>query len=374
MCCSIPDTWEEWCGASGFANPEWNPDWCRKAAMAALRQSRLDILDKIFEEGMPTPSVIYDVLCEALRLERRDMVPIILARDTTPPYLLGIVASLAAWYSHQELSRCLAEDGITVSEESDEDMLRWFAKDNHPDFFVAAAHSHWSDQTIRDVLMNSVEHENDAMLRWGIFHAGDKIGSLGGDALLWACDQGCVFFVEKLLVAGVNVDFEEYGSCSRPVHAAAGKYPDIVEILLEQGANPAGSDDCNYGSALFQSACRGCLRSVQLLLQYGCPVDDEAEGRGAPLVAALENNHLDIAEYLLNRGAWINRPIPISEDIPLVHFALNGNMAVVQFLLDHGASPSVLNRDEEAHAVIKQHAPAEIVEFLAGMSRPTVIC
>ena len=149
-------------------------------------------------------------------------------------------------------------------------------------------------------------------------------------------------------------------------------YPKVVSLLLELGADPhladgtgltpwqtclarrhdrvvekeyrkirallekAGAD--RRGENLFEleeKAAAGDLAAVRSLLDAGCPVEG---AHSIPLGAALFNNHGEIAELLLHRGARVEGLGIVEHGMSLLMSAANyGLLDMVQLLVRHGA-------------------------------------
>jgi ankyrin repeat protein len=138
----------------------------------------------------------------------------------------------------------------------------------------------------------------------------------------------------------------------------------VVKALLAAGANV--EQVCN-GSMLQHAAWQGHLNVVRVLVAAGAAVDRKVEGRTA-FEAALENNHVEVADYLKKQGAdWVmltllygcqrgdlaevkkaiaagarvDRGYGAFKETPLMRAAGNGRIEVVEFLLKQGANPRV---------------------------------
>jgi ankyrin repeat protein len=136
----------------------------------------------------------------------------------------------------------------------------------------------------------------------------------------------------------------------------------VVEALLAAGGN---ADSVNVtGTLLMNAAWDGHLDVVQALVEGGAAVDRRSEGRTA-LEAALETNQVEVANYLRKRGAnWagptllhacqhgdlerikeaiaagakIDRRYGAFKETPLMRAAGNGQVHVVNYLLQKGAN------------------------------------
>lgn len=120
----------------------------------------------------------------------------------------------------------------------------------------------------------------------------------------------------------------------------------IVDWLLRHGADPNSGLVGDIHTALECAADKGNLPITKLLVQAGAQI----ETRSAVSDAA-KNGHLDVVNYLLDAGAKID-DIPDNEEIfdnardfgiqnPLCAAAHNGQVRVVQLLLNRGADPNI---------------------------------
>lgn len=357
-------SFEEWMLSSGLENPEFDPSWMRRAQMSAIRYDRPDIMEEILECLWYMPGDLYEDLMEAYRLEKKELFHLIVSRSSDPACLMQTVKALARWHHNDCLLEVLEREGIITAEQEEDYLIQHFAANNAQDLFQFPISETWLDDTVERVLYDAAAHKNEKMLEWGISSAGSRIARLGGPALLAVCDAGNLPLVQKLVFSGVNIEYEEPGPYSRPIQAAAGGHPDIVAFLLEQGANPHGCDDCNYGSAMWRAAWKGDIESIRLLLAYGCSPDDAETTGQTPLIAALENRHFKIAECLLSHGADINHLDMMKEYTPLMEMVMLKNFSSVRFLAEHGASLKIMSRGKTAYDLAKKYSTPGIRNYL----------
>lgn len=170
-----------------------------------------------------------------------------------------------------------------------------------------------------------------------------------GSAISGAAAHGHLDIVSMLLRAGADVNAYGGDSESTALHQAVNADNEaIVQLLLDAGADK--SRRCHirgYGSyrPLQLAASQGRSRIVSLLLEAGAlvdgeeqdsPLDHAAEDEDGPQTAlsiAVENNHLDVVNILLDHGADINA----YGGIVLKAAMEDGNAELVQFLLKEGA-------------------------------------
>ena len=107
----------------------------------------------------------------------------------------------------------------------------------------------------------------------------------------------------------------------------------IVSLLLENGINIK-----TYGGKALRSvASNGHIKIIQLLLDYGVPIDepDKKNGPGSTaLTSASISGQKDAVTLLLKRGADIH----ISNDHPLCMASYHGRLEIVELLIDNGAN------------------------------------
>jgi ankyrin repeat protein len=141
---------------------------------------------------------------------------------------------------------------------------------------------------------------------------------------------------------------------------AAGAYIDLptachtgdigrVRELLRQDpslANRIGEHEGYYlgaGSPLANAAAVGRMDIVQLLLDHGADPslpEEQFAPKGKALYSAVFHGHYDIAKLLLERGAFPNPPVESSGDALWVAREFRPNPRMEQLLLSYGAKPA----------------------------------
>ncbi|XP_065583414.1 ankyrin-1-like [Artemia franciscana] len=71
----------------------------------------------------------------------------------------------------------------------------------------------------------------------------------------------------------------------------------LVEILLDRGADP------NYGECLHHAVKKGRVNICKLLIDFGAKLDAMNAKKDTPLLIAIRNNNLELVILLLDRGA-----------------------------------------------------------------------
>ncbi|MEZ0261340.1 MAG: ankyrin repeat domain-containing protein [Alphaproteobacteria bacterium] len=136
------------------------------------------------------------------------------------------------------------------------------------------------------------------------------------DALHLACVSGHRHIAEILLDAGASVDSLNWGDTRSTSlqFAAQGTYEDLVELLLERGANPDLHSHPGF-APLFFAACSGNTAIVGMLLRKGGNPDLQAEDGTPPLGFAAMNNRPEAVRLLLQYGARTDLKNNRGEDV-----------------------------------------------------------
>jgi uncharacterized protein len=126
-----------------------------------------------------------------------------------------------------------------------------------------------------------------------------------------------------------------------------------VDILLDGGADPNRPKSSIGGTALHSALSFGRFDAVMRLLERGAdPLVVEDGGLTclhqlaiAPMFRVLPNpqSQLMIAKELIERGVPVNAQAGVTRGTALMFAALQGNVPLVQLLLDSGVDPNLSN-------------------------------
>ncbi|HEV8367539.1 MAG TPA: ankyrin repeat domain-containing protein [Pyrinomonadaceae bacterium] len=257
------------------------------------------------------------------QMEGGDALAKVPSRESDPHYGAGI-RDTVIYGSHKTTFDLLIESGLKVS---------------NTDMVEHQIHTSSEDEI---ALFEAVEQGDLARVRELLKLGTDPDQAIGNhSALAHAARNGHTEILELLLDSGANI---EGGNGLSPLACAAFKGQDgIIRLLVGRGADIEG-DTGGPGTALFQASAEGHLSTVRLLLEIGAFVDAKTEKRATPLLIATANNHLDVVVELIGAGAdldWTNR----GGQTALHYAAYNGSSAIVQALVNAGADRAVVDKN-----------------------------
>jgi ankyrin repeat protein len=134
----------------------------------------------------------------------------------------------------------------------------------------------------------------------------------GTTALQMAAREGQLELCKALIAAGAEIDASSRGNTPL-LFAAAGPYPEVVELLLSKGANPKVVDVDGETTLMrtINAASRSKdvlvmdreLKTATLLLKAGVDPNQGSQFFGTPLPSAVKQGNLSLVSLLLERGA-----------------------------------------------------------------------
>ena len=216
--------------------------------------------------------------------------------------------------------------------------------------------------------------------------------------LHWVCQRGQYQLVERILsIPGVNINAVTRNEKTALLLAAENDHPQVVDILLRQGADPNIADHAGY-YPLHLVSKRGQHQLVERILSIpGVNIDAVTPAGKTALLLAAENDHLQVVDILLRQGAdpniadkYGNYPLnfacshdrpPLVEVFlaaaadeiaasngrylksPLLSATAAGQLRIVQTLLAAGANPTPLDLEDLVHCALR-NTRDHIFQFL----------
>jgi len=192
------------------------------------------------------------------------------------------------------------------------------------------------------------------------FSAEEKVTLV--DIFLKAAERGDYTIVKILIERGIDIESKNTKGYTALINAARNGHREIVELLLNNGANINAWSNCRSsedGTALISAAKNGHIGIVKLLLDRDAELDDIA------LIKVASKGHIEVAELLLSKGANINALA--STFSPLYSAVLNNDLEMVKLLLEH--NPDIDHHDIVGYTPLILAAwrgYTEIVRLLLG--------
>src|SRR5690606_35369810 len=180
----------------------------------------------------------------------------------------------------------------------------------------------------------------------------------------------------RLLAAGADPNAREtWRDQTAVIWAAAERQPEMIRLLLEHGADPNARSRINrwerqvsaerrrmyrpWGgmTALMYAAREGCAECARALVEGGADPDLGGPRNETPLIVAINNFHFDVAAYLIEAGANVNKwdwwgRSPLYGAVDMVTIPAGGRadrrsvdatsaLELVELLLERGANPDL---------------------------------
>ena len=155
-----------------------------------------------------------------------------------------------------------------------------------------------------------------------------------------ATNQKQLGIVKKFLQSGEKPELTDHKGSTAIIYAAA-RGPDVLPVLLEEGANAKFVGP--HGFTPLMAGCQlGHLESVRRLLKEGCDPNATCDSEldyWCPLSIASFNNHPDIVSLLIQNGTKVSRVAP-NGMTPIIKASQKCSQCV-ELLIEAGAQVNV---------------------------------
>jgi ankyrin repeat protein len=180
--------------------------------------------------------------------------------------------------------------------------------------------------------------------------------------------------VKKLLDEGadVNVRDKQYGTTPLMIACSYEGYTDMVKLLLSYHPD-VNIQDKVYGNTALIAAAGVSKEVVELLLENGADIHISGFNGTTAFVASItgvlaDRVTTDIASLLLSKGADINHPLALEggEGMTcLMMVVKNERMDLVKFLIENGADVNIKAKDgSTALSIALENGYTDIVNYL----------
>ncbi|GFY79988.1 ankyrin repeat protein [Trichonephila inaurata madagascariensis] len=148
--------------------------------------------------------------------------------------------------------------------------------------------------------------------------------------------------------------------------AVFSKHFDEVKLLIDKGAR-VDVQDKHELTPLFYAVMKNDEKMIKFLVETG-NVNVNLGKYNNPLGIAISHGYMELAEYLINKGANLDQQDSIGRTL-LHKAAEDGNLAAVKFLIDRGARLDVLDKwnDTPLHVAANvkvNEGHTEVVDYL----------
>ncbi|GBF72947.1 hypothetical protein PA598K_01226 [Paenibacillus sp. 598K] len=169
------------------------------------------------------------------------------------------------------------------------------------------------------------------------------------EQLIAAAERGDTDEVLRLLEAGADIQAQDESGRTAVVAATYGNHAETVEALITQGAD-INIRDHLLNNVLLYAGASGYLDIVRLAIEAGADTKLTNRFGGTALIPAADRGHVEVVQYLLEQSDVDIDHINNLGWTALLEAVILGDggerhQTIVKLLLDHGADPSIADRE-----------------------------
>lgn len=173
-----------------------------------------------------------------------------------------------------------------------------------------------------------------------LLHNGADVSPHGWSDLMSAIWRGDVDGLGRAVSNGAGINAFDNDGFVALHHAVLAREHKAISILLAHGANVNARREDIDSTPLILAAEIGDTHSVRLLLDKSADTELRRRFGDNALGAACDRGHVDVAEILLDVGAKVD-PFDSAGQTPLMTASHLGHNAIVKLLIKRGASVSL---------------------------------
>lgn len=185
-----------------------------------------------------------------------------------------------------------------------------------------------------------------------------------------AAREGKLAIIKTMLQNGFDIETKSDSGNTALKIASKKNHFELIDYLIEQGADVNSRSTRNRSTPLHAAAYRGHYEVVQLLLKHGADISARNHNGNTPLSLAAKKNHARVVELLLQSGASLEVQNNKGAT-PLIMAAAHGSLSTTQLLLDKGADP--LKSDNDGNNALQQYESGVVGDVLLGTMNATSI-
>jgi hypothetical protein len=178
------------------------------------------------------------------------------------------------------------------------------------------------------------------LLRW--VELSDRSPSFAQIAYFLAAKTRSSLAIQILLRQGADIDSFDPENCSALFNQAAIGNAEGTRMLLDNGADPNGSDKAPHARPLIAAVYGGHAIVAATLLQYGANVNTMDRQGMTALWWAMASDYVDIVEMLLLNGAG-TESVGADGLTPLLWASTPESLPILERLIHHGANINARN-------------------------------